>query len=103
MILDYGHDDINHMMDWGLNGGFFMILGVGIFIAIVVILLYVLSRRPRQHTLTDISHQEVNNNKDSDKGIEEKLNSENNYFCPNCGEKFDNRTLKYCPSCGSEM
>ncbi len=113
MMLDYGHDG---MMDWGSNGWFYMILGVSLFVIIAVILLYLLSRRTRQDNLTDISHQEAYNNEKSnkietrnlqritsDKGIEEKLKSENAYFCPNCGEKLDERTQKYCPFCGSEI
>lgn len=103
-------------MDWGSNGWFFIILGVSLFVIIAIILLYLLSRRTNKDSLTDRSHQEIFNYEKANKretqnleritdykGIEEKLNSEKAYFCPNCGEKLDKRIQKYCPYCGSEL
>ncbi len=103
MILDYYHDDVNHMMDWGSNGWIYMILGGILFLLIVVILIYFLSRSTRQYDFTNtLNHEASDNSKiTSVKENEEELN-EIAYFCPTCGEKLDGRTSKYCPFCGSK-
>ncbi|MFX1593951.1 MAG: hypothetical protein ACFFCL_14765 [Promethearchaeota archaeon] len=104
MILDYGHDNISHMMDWGSNGWIYMILGGIFFLLIVVILLYLLSRGFRQNTLTNtLNYEAYGNPKISSVKENGEKSNETTYFCPSCGVNLDGRTSKFCPICGSKI
>ncbi|MFX1358461.1 MAG: hypothetical protein ACFFA8_14410 [Promethearchaeota archaeon] len=114
MILDYSHDYMNQMMDWGSNGWIILVLGGAIFLLFIIILLYFLSRGR--------NHQEnfPNNKQDIIYNKNELLNIPNSYssrpvkdnvksdydavnYCPACGEKINGTEVKFCPFCGARI
>lgn len=104
MILDYGHEEINHMMDWGSNGWIYIILGGIGFLLFIIILLFFLFRDHRQKNLTNsLNYEENDNLKISSVKENEERSNETAYFCPTCGAKLDGRTTKFCPICGSKI
>ncbi len=101
MIFDRMHDqmgDRGNMMDWGPNIWFYMILVMVICVIIVIIIIYWLSRRTHKDKYSQKSDQ-----KSKEMGEVKHVKSEKHYFCPNCKEKLDDKTLKFCPFCGSEL
>ena len=94
--------NIFQMMGWG-NMWTFMGIGMVIFVLIVIIfvLYYLFAHRSRINKVYVTSQIK---NQESDKNtVDEEIKHEESYFCPNCGEKLDEKSLKYCPSCGSEL
>ena len=99
MIFQRRDDQMgNNMMDWGSYMWFYMILGMVICILIIIIIIYWLTRRT--HKDKDL---EKPNQKSIQIGEAKDVKGEKPYFCPNCKEKLDDKTLKYCPFCGSEL
>jgi uncharacterized paraquat-inducible protein A len=97
MIFDEMHDEWGHMMDWFTPNGALIFLGVISFIAVVVILLFVLNRYTnREEKLED----NINNITPSVKN-EEFEPSETTNYCSACGSKLDDRNSKFCPLCGT--
>ena len=106
-----------NMMDWGWvsNMWFYMILGMGIVLLIVIILIFRLTRRNHQddssqprsrgnhHIEEKIKPQAQINQRSVSSGAVEDINQKITFFCHICGEKLDDRTLKICPYCGSEI
>ena len=105
MLLDEMHDNDHHMMDW-MSGGelnwVLILIGWIIFLLFVCILLYLLFRgknpQRKDIELHNQSIQEVSSINKTD-----NIRYEGSYFCPNCGEKLENRALRYCPKCGCEL
>lgn len=95
---------MNHMMDLGPNGWIYLLLGGLLFLFVVLILLYFLSRN---HSEENIDKNSKIADQDYQKNTSVKNDVENSYsttqFCPNCGEKVDSETSKYCPFCGSTI
>lgn len=106
-----------NMMDWGWasNMWFYMILGMGIVLLIVIILIFRLTRRNHRDDSRQVRSQadhhieekiktqaQINQNSVSPGAVED-INQKITFFCHICGEKLDDRTLKYCPYCGSEI
>ncbi|MHA2339816.1 MAG: hypothetical protein ACXACX_21105 [Candidatus Hodarchaeales archaeon] len=101
--------------DWGSNMWFYMILGMGIFLLIAAILIYLLTRRRHQydsskersrrnHHIEERAKTQTQSNQKSLSAVTvEDVNQKIPFFCPICGENLDDRTLKYCPYCGSEI
>ncbi len=93
------------MMGWGSNMWILMglIMGICILVALVIgiVLYYLYSHR---------SHDAINNNKIQTQKIQNFANTEiteevrhdESLFCPNCGEKIEEKTV-ICPTCGSEI
>jgi uncharacterized paraquat-inducible protein A len=97
MIFDEMHDEWGHMMDWFTPNGALIFLGVISFIAVVVILLFVLNRYTnREENLED----NINAITPSVKN-EEFEPSETTNYCSACGSKLDDRNSKFCPLCGT--
>ena len=97
MIFDEMHDGWGHMMDWFTPNGALIFLGVISFIAVVVILLFVLNRYTnREENLED----NINAITPSVKN-EEFEPSETTNYCSACGSKLDDRNSKFCPLCGT--
>ncbi len=97
MIFDEMHDEWGHMMDWFTPNGALIFLGVISFIAVVVILLFVLNRYTnREENLED----NINTITPSVKN-EEFEPSETTNYCSACGSKLDDRNSKFCPLCGT--
>ena len=91
------HDEWGHMMDWFTPNGALIFLGVISFIAVVVILLFVLNRYTnREENLED----NINTITPSVKN-EEFEPSETTNYCSACGSKLDDRNSKFCPLCGT--
>ncbi len=99
MIFDYMHDESGHMMDWFIPNGALIFLGVISFIAVVVILLFVLNRHSNREEYfedtTDIITPSVRE--------EEFKPSEITNYCPECGSKLDDRSSKFCSLCGIKL
>ena len=97
MIFDEMHDEWGHMMDWFTPNGALIFLGVISFIAVVVILLFVLNRYTnREENLED----NINTITPSVKNEEFEPSEATNY-CSACGSKLDDRNSKFCPLCGT--
>lgn len=106
-----------NMMDWGWvsNMWFYMILGMGIVLLIVIILIFKLTRRNHQdnssqvrsggnhHIKEKIRTQAQINQRSGSHGAAEDINQKIPLFCHICGEKLEDRALKICPYCGSEI
>jgi uncharacterized membrane protein len=99
MIFDHRDEHMDEpMMGWGPYMWFYMILGLFIFLIIVIILIYLVNRGTRKNK------ELLKSNRESIQvGVVEEIQSENPYFCPNCGEKLEDNALRYCPSCGSAI
>ena len=99
MIFDEMHDEWGHMMDWVTPNGVLIFLGVLSFIAIVVILLFVLNRHTDHEeyleSTTDVITSSVRQ--------EEFKPSEITNYCPECGSKLDDRNSKFCSLCGTRL
>ena len=99
MIFDEMHDEWGHMMDWFTPNGALIFLGVISFIAVVVILLFVLNRYTnREENLED----NINTITPSVKN-EEFEPSETTNYCSACGSKLDDRNSKFCSLCGTRL
>ena len=99
MIFDEMHDEWGHMMDWFTPNGVLIFLGVISFIAVVVILLFVLNRHSNleenfEDTADIITHSVRE---------EEFKPSETTNYCPECGSKLDDRSSKFCSLCGIRL
>ena len=104
MILNFGYDDMPHMMDWGPNGWIFVILGGTIILLVVVILLYFLFRGQHRNNLADpLKYEGYDTPKMSAAKENGEKSSETAYFCPNCGVQLEEKTSKFCPICGSKL
>ncbi len=99
MIFDYMHDETGHMMDWFTPNGALIFLGVISFIAVVVILLFVLNRHTNREEYLedniDIITPSVKH--------EEFKPSEATNYCSECGSKLDDHNSKFCPLCGTRL
>ncbi len=85
-----------NMMDWGSNLWFYMILVM--VICVVIVIIYWLARRTHKNKSFQKPDQ-----KSKETGEVKHVKSEKPYFCPNCKEELDDKTLKYCPYCGSKI
>ncbi len=98
MIFNGDDENMHHMMDWGSDIWFYMILGLMAFIIIVIILFYLIAR---------ISHEDKGLSKSNQEPTQVNVIEENKKkkvsFCPNCGEMLSDSKAKYCLSCGSEI
>ena len=99
MIFDEMHDEWGHMMDWFTPNGALIFLGVISFIAVVVILLFVLNRHTNRE---EYSEDNINIVAPSVKDEEFKPSEATNY-CSACGSKLDDRNSKFCPLCGTGL
>ncbi|MHA2006708.1 MAG: zinc ribbon domain-containing protein [Promethearchaeota archaeon] len=98
LLLDGYHEDMDHMMSWFGQNYFLIIGGFVVFILIVVVLLYMLSRSTnRNEMLTKSNHanEEIST-------INETVEIQGT-FCPKCGTKLEEQNMNYCPSCGSKI
>ena len=99
MIFNEMHDEWGHMMDWFTPNGTLIFLGVISFIAVVVILLFVLNlhtnREEYFEDTADIITPSVRH--------EEFKPSEITNYCSECGSKLDDRSSKFCPLCGTRQ
>ena len=99
MIFDYMHDEMGHMMDWFSPNGTLIFLGVISFIAVVVILLFVLNRHSnREEYLEDTIEIKSPSVKH-----EEFKPSEITNYCSECGSKLDDSSSKFCSLCGTRQ
>ena len=105
MILDQMDDHMgggSQMMGWAPFIWLYMVFGILIFLLVVIVLIYLLNRRPFQ--VEDSTPQETQpNQKLKNKGRNGVLSEEKAVFCPSCGVQLKNRTLKYCPYCGTKV
>ncbi|TES99712.1 MAG: zinc ribbon domain-containing protein [Promethearchaeota archaeon] len=100
MIFDEMHDEWGHMMDWVTpNVGALIFLGVISFIAIVVILLFVLNRHTNREEYLETTIDPIT---PSVKHTEFEPSEATNY-CSACGSKLDDRNSKFCPLCGTGL
>lgn len=85
---------------WALMG---LVMGIGILLALIIgIVLYYLYTR-RSHDI--ISNNKIQTQEIQDfanTGIIEEVKHDESHFCPNCGEKIEEKTV-ICPTCGSEI
>jgi uncharacterized paraquat-inducible protein A len=99
MIFDEMHDEWGHMMDWFTPNGALIFLGVISFIAVVVILLFVLNRHTNREEFLETTNDSIT---PSVKLTELKPSERTNY-CPECGSKLDDRNSRFCPLCGAKQ
>jgi len=99
MIFDEMHDEWGHMMDWVTPNGALIFLGVISFIAVVVILLFVLNR----HTNHEEYLENTNDSITPSVIHTEFKPSERTNYCPECGSKLDDRNSRFCPLCGTRQ
>ena len=100
MILDQMHGHMDEpMMGGGSNIWFYGIIAlIFIYIIIAFILIYWLAR----DTSKDIKLT-PNKKTSVHPAINQREKVSKPRFCPNCGEKIDDRTLKHCPTCRSKI
>jgi len=99
MIFDYMHDETGHMMDWFTPNGALIFLGVISFIIVVVILLFVLNRKPnREVYLEDTTGTITPPGKDK-----KDVPTDASNYCPHCGSKLDDGNSKFCALCGTKL
>ncbi len=104
------HDYIyngHHMMDWDLGNWFFMILGWGITISVVLIILYMAlqSSTKKNQTHENVIRKEIDMttyDKVEDYDAE-RNNSDTANFCYNCGENLGGEAMKFCPRCRAKI
>ena len=99
MIFDEMHDQWGHMMDWVTPNGVLIFLGVLSFIAVVVILLFVLNRRTIREDYLETTIDTIT---PSVKHTEFESSDTTNY-CSACGSKLDDRNSKFCSLCGTRL
>jgi hypothetical protein len=99
MIFDEMHDEWGHMMDWFTPNGSLIFLGVISFIAVVVILLFVLNRHTNREELLDATIETITPSVNHT----EFKPSETTKYCPECGSKLDDRNFKFCALCGTRL
>ena len=84
MIFDEMHNEWGHMMDWFTPNGALIFLGVISFVAVVVILLFVLSRRTNRDEYLEATIETIT---PSINHTEFKSSERTNY-CSECGSKI---------------
>ena len=105
MLLDGMHEDGHHMMDWmswGELNWILVLIGWIIFLLFVAILLYLLYRGTNQIMNDNKIKPQPNLELASTSNINE-IRLERGSFCPNCGERTDDKEIRYCPRCGSDI
>jgi len=85
-----------HMMEWGSEVWFFVIIiGIISFILITLILLYIMRKGTNNLESTKSSDQQFKKTElKSNKLLDEAK------FCAECGAKFETMDIAYCPACG---
>lgn len=88
-----------HMMEWGSDVWFFLIIiGIISLVLIALILLYIMRKGTNKLETTKSSDQQF-------KKTELKSNQflDETKFCPECGAKIETMDLVYCPACGHKI
>ncbi|MFX1384889.1 MAG: hypothetical protein ACFFBP_20870 [Promethearchaeota archaeon] len=92
-------DYMMHMMDYGLL--FWIPMGIGgmCMIAIILIVVYFLTRKKGDKIELKVNNQNLPKSTISDIRSKEKSIS----YCPDCGARLDNPDQMFCSICGNKL